>query len=124
MMVGASMADIAVLVVSAAPGEFEFGIARKGMTREEALVAYGVGIRRFVVLVTKMELCNYSQERFAEISNNVVSFITKLGVSSNVPVIPVSGLVGDNLGDPSDNIHLFLSPTSFFLFYSFIVIFD
>lgn len=72
------MADVAILVVSAASGEFEFGIARKGMTREEALVAYGVGIRKFIVLVTKMELCNYSQDRFNEISASVVSVLNKV----------------------------------------------
>lgn len=41
--VGASLADAAVLIISAAPGEFEEGIGPTGMTIEEALCAYTVG---------------------------------------------------------------------------------
>lgn len=48
MAVGASLADVAVLLVSAAPGEFEAGIIRGGQTREEALVAFTQGVKQFV----------------------------------------------------------------------------
>jgi hypothetical protein len=112
MMVGASLADVAFLVISAAQGEFEAGISRGGMTREESLVAYAVGIRRFIVLVTKMELANYSQTRFEEISHAALAYLKQIGIPGHVPVIPVSGLVGDNLVVHSDNILLLFSLSS------------
>ena len=107
MMVGASLADVAFLIISASQGEFEAGITRGGMTREEALVAYAVGIRRFIVLVTKMETANYSQTRFDEISLAVLAYLKQIGISSHVHVLPVSGLVGDNLVECSTSITYF-----------------
>ena len=45
MITGTSQADVAILVVSSAPGEFEAGISSEGQTREHALLAYTLGIR-------------------------------------------------------------------------------
>ena len=54
------------------------------MTREESLVAYTNGIRQFIILVNKMDKVNYSQERFQEISVNILSILTKLGLNEKV----------------------------------------
>lgn len=48
------MADAAVLVVSAKKGEFEQGIAKGGMSKEESLIAHTMGVRSFIVAVNKM----------------------------------------------------------------------
>ena len=45
MITGTSQADVAILMISAAPGEFEAGISAEGQTREHALLAFTLGIR-------------------------------------------------------------------------------
>ena len=42
-LTGASQADCAVMIVSAAPGEFEEGIKEGGQTKEHALLAFTLG---------------------------------------------------------------------------------
>eukprot|EP00727_Mastigamoeba_balamuthi_P010129 m51a1_g5739 putative elongation factor 1-alpha 1 (1748) ;mRNA; r:1147184-1156452 len=103
MAAGASMADIALLVVSAVPGEFEAGMVRRGMTREEALVAFSQGVRRWIVVVNKMDAVAWSEARFAEVSAEVTSFLGKMGVKPRDvgPVVPLAGLDGGNLVAPA-----------------------
>ncbi|KAL6057492.1 Eukaryotic peptide chain release factor GTP-binding subunit [Balamuthia mandrillaris] len=104
MTVGASMADVAILVISATDGEFEAGIARGGMTREEALVAYTMGVRNFIVAVNKMDTVGYAQKRFEEIVGEVQRLLRQVGVQDKRTVfIPISGYHGDNLIYPSEN---------------------
>jgi len=54
LSVGAGLADVGVLVVSAAPGEFEAGMSRGGQTREEPLLAYSSGVRNMIVVINKV----------------------------------------------------------------------
>ncbi|KTG33524.1 hypothetical protein cypCar_00012728 [Cyprinus carpio] len=49
MITGTSQADAALLIVSAAKGEFEAGISRNGQTREHALLAYTLGVRQLMM---------------------------------------------------------------------------
>eukprot|EP01105_Mastigella_eilhardi_P015820 TRINITY_DN3621_c0_g1_i2.p1 TRINITY_DN3621_c0_g1~~TRINITY_DN3621_c0_g1_i2.p1 ORF type:complete len:1898 (+),score=453.80 TRINITY_DN3621_c0_g1_i2:680-5695(+) len=98
MTVGVSMADVGCLVVSAAPNEFEAGIIRGGMTREEALVAYTQGVRQFIVLVNKMDTVKHDERRFHEISENVLGVLKQIGINTDyVPVVPISGWEGNGL---------------------------
>lgn len=108
MAVGSSLADAAILVVSAAPGEFENGISKGGTTREEAIVAFTNGIKQFIVIVNKMDVVQYSQSRFDEIKSNIMQVLVKMGVSKDIcPVVPVSSWTGDNLLQPSDKMPWF-----------------
>src|SRR5881275_700686 len=94
MVTGASTADVAVLLVD----------ARKGVltqTRRHSYLAKLVGIRRFVLAVTKMDLVDYDQAAFEAISADYRSFAEGIGVEQWLP-IPVSGLNGDNIIHPSD----------------------
>ena len=89
MVTGASTADVAVLLVD----------ARKGVltqTRRHSYLAKLVGIRRFVLAVTKMDLVDYDQAAFDAISADYRSFAESIGVEQWLP-IPVSGLNGDNI---------------------------
>uniref|UniRef100_A0A6B2L376 Tr-type G domain-containing protein n=1 Tax=Arcella intermedia TaxID=1963864 RepID=A0A6B2L376_9EUKA len=98
MAAGASMADAAVLVVSAAPQEFEAGIMKGGMTREESIIAYSCGVRQFIVAVNKMDTVGYSEQRFKEVSTEIINILKKYGIAQEkIAAIPVSGYVGDNL---------------------------
>src|SRR4051794_8243444 len=89
MVTGASTADVAVLLVD----------ARKGVltqTRRHSYLAKLVGIRRFVLAVTKMDLVDYDQAPFAAICADYRAFAEGIGVEQWLP-IPVSGLNGDNI---------------------------
>ncbi|XP_043544469.1 elongation factor 1-alpha, somatic form-like isoform X2 [Chiloscyllium plagiosum] len=104
MLTGTSQADVALLVVSAAPGELEAGISRSGQTREHALLAFTLGVKQLLVCVNKMDVTQppYSQRRFEEVVKNVSVYIRKIGYNvASVPFVPVSGWNGENMLSPS-----------------------
>lgn len=93
-------ADVALLVVSAAKGEYEAGVSRSGQTREHAVLAYTLGVKQMIVCVNKMDLTEppYSQMRFDEVVRGVSGFLKKIGYDpSSVPFVPVSGWTGENM---------------------------
>lgn len=55
MISGACQADIAVLVISAAKGEFEAGFEKGGQTIEHALLSKSLGVRKLIVAINKMD---------------------------------------------------------------------
>ena len=99
MVLAAAQADIACLVVSARPGEFESGFCKGGQTTEHILLCRSMGIETFVVLVSKMDTVEWSQDRFSLIRESLSAYLTetcKLS-PSHLHWVPVSGLAGDNL---------------------------
>jgi len=114
MITGTSQADVAVLVIAAGTGEFEAGIAKNGQTREHALLAYTLGVKQMIVLVNKMDdkSVNWSEARFNEIKNEVSNFIKKIGYNpEQVPFVPISGWLGDNMLEKSTNMTWWKGPT-------------
>ncbi|MBN3324325.1 EF1A2 factor, partial [Atractosteus spatula] len=110
MITGTSQADAALLVVSAARGEFEAGISRNGQTREHALLAYTLGVKQLIVCVNKMDVTEppYSQKRFDEVVRNVTIYVKKIGYNPTaVPFVPVSGWTGENMLTPSNKMPWF-----------------
>src|SRR5690606_23487323 len=94
MITGTSQADVALLVIPAAKGEFESSISKEGQAREHALLAYTLGVKQLVVVVNKMDdnTVNYSESRFNEIKTEVSNFLKKIGYKpEKVPFIPISG---------------------------------
>ena len=105
MITGTSQADVAVLMVSAAMGEFEAGISANGATKEHALLAYTLGVRQMVVCVNKMDdkIVNWSQSRFDEIVEDVGAYVKSIGFRKEmVTYVPVSGWTGENLIEKLD----------------------
>src|SRR4051812_22801430 len=103
MVTGASTADVAVLLVD----------ARKGVltqTRRHSYLAKLVGMRRFVLAVTKMDLVNYDQAAFDAICADYRAFADSIGVEQWIP-IPVSGLNGDNIIHSSNATAWYNGPT-------------
>ncbi|XP_075776256.1 elongation factor 1-alpha-like isoform X2 [Pelodiscus sinensis] len=110
MLTGTSQADAAVLMVSAAPGEFEAGVSRQGQTREHALLAYTLGVKQLLLCVNKMDLAEppYSQRRFEEVVRGVSLYLRRIGYSpAAVPCVPVSGWTGENVTLPSSKMPWF-----------------
>jgi bifunctional enzyme CysN/CysC len=103
MVTGASTADVAVLLVD----------ARKGVltqTRRHSYLAKLVGIRRFVLAVTKMDLAAYDQGTFDAIRADFEAFAGSIGIEDWV-AIPVSGLNGDNVVQRSDATSWYAGPS-------------
>ena len=103
MVTGASTADLAVILVD----------ARKGVltqTRRHSYLAHLLGIRHVVLAVNKMDLVGYDQARWEEIVADYRSFAREIGLAG-FTAIPVSGLRGDNVSEPSANIAWYDGPT-------------
>lgn len=103
MIMGASQADIGVLVISARKGEFETGFDRGGQTREHALLAKTLGVSYLVVVINKMDdpTVRWEKNRFDECVTKLRPFLKSCGfiIKREVKFIPISGLTGANIKD-------------------------
>ena len=95
MAVGASFADLSVILIDATQGVLV-------QTRRHARICKLMGIRYFVFAVNKMDLANYSEETFNNITAQVEELSNELKLE-NVKIIPVSATAGDNVTVKSDN---------------------
>ncbi|PXY22565.1 adenylyl-sulfate kinase [Prauserella muralis] len=89
MVTGASTSDLALILVDARNGVLE-------QSRRHAFLASLLGIPHLVVCVNKMDLVDWSQERFEEIREEFSQFAAKLDVH-DMAFIPISALHGDNI---------------------------
>jgi sulfate adenylyltransferase large subunit len=103
MVTGASTADLAVILLDARKGVLE-------QSKRHAFISALLGIPHIVVAVNKMDLVEYSQERFAEIVGDFAPFLEKLGVTDWLE-IPISALRGDNVVDASEQTPWYEGPT-------------
>lgn len=94
MVTGASTADLAMILIDARKGVLE-------QTRRHAFLSSLLGIPHLTICVNKMDLVDWSQQRFDEICDEFVSFAAKLNVT-DLTFIPLSALRGDNVVDKSD----------------------
>eukprot|EP00339_Tiarina_fusa_P025981 CAMPEP_0117033558 /NCGR_PEP_ID=MMETSP0472-20121206/23963_1 /TAXON_ID=693140 ORGANISM="Tiarina fusus, Strain LIS" /NCGR_SAMPLE_ID=MMETSP0472 /ASSEMBLY_ACC=CAM_ASM_000603 /LENGTH=588 /DNA_ID=CAMNT_0004742497 /DNA_START=164 /DNA_END=1930 /DNA_ORIENTATION=+ len=103
MIMGASQADVGVLVISARKGEFETGFDRGGQTREHAMLAKTLGVSYLVVVVNKMDdpTVKWSKERYDECIGKLRPFLKGCGftIKKEVKFLPISGLTGANVKD-------------------------
>jgi len=116
MITGTSQADVAMLVVSSGRGEFETGISETGQTREHALLAFTLGVKQMIVCVNKMDSdsVNFSQDRYNEIKEEVSGYLKRIGYNpETIPFVPISGWLGDNMLEKSENLKWYSGPTLF-----------
>ena len=95
MATGASTADLAIILID----------ARKGVltqTRRHTFIATLLGIKNLVVAVNKMDLMDYRQDVFDKIEADYRAFAKSIG-ATDITVIPLSALAGDNVIDRSSN---------------------
>ena len=96
MAVGASFADLAVILIDAKQGVLV-------QTRRHARICALMGIRYFVFAVNKMDLVGYDEKRFREIEAQIRELAAELKLP-NIKIIPVSATEGDNVTTHSDRI--------------------
>jgi sulfate adenylyltransferase large subunit len=101
MVTGASTADLSVILLDARKGVLE-------QSKRHAFISALLGIPHLVVAVNKMDLVDYSQERFDELVAEFAVFAQKLtgigtgtGMGRDITYIPISALNGDNVVDRS-----------------------
>ncbi|OQR98185.1 translation elongation factor 1-alpha [Achlya hypogyna] len=101
MIAGASQADVAVLVVPAATGEFEGAFMKDGQTKEHTLLVRSLGVTQLIVAVNKMDAVAWSKDRFDFIVETLTAFLQQSGFKlEQLRFVPVSGLSGGNLIAP------------------------
>ncbi len=96
MAVGASFADLAVILVDASQGVLV-------QTRRHARICKLMGIRYFVFAVNKMDLVGYDKATFDKIEEQINGLKAEIGLE-NVQIIPLSATEGDNVTIKSENI--------------------
>ena len=96
MAVGASFADLAVILIDASQGVLV-------QTRRHARICKLMGIRHFVFAVNKMDLVKYSKSRFDEIVKQIEELKNELFLD-DIYIIPLSATEGDNVTVKSENI--------------------
>ena len=96
MAVGASFADLAVILIDASQGVLV-------QTRRHARICKLMGIRHFVFAVNKMDLVKYSKSRFDEIVKQIEELKNEL-LLDEIYIIPLSATEGDNVTVKSENI--------------------
>lgn len=102
MAVGASFADLAVILIDAKQGVLV-------QTRRHARICALMGIKYFVFAVNKMDLVGYDEGRFNEITAQIKELSEELNLN-NITIIPVSATEGDNVTKKSDNITWYKGP--------------
>ena len=95
MAVGASFADLAVILIDATQGILI-------QTRRHARICVLMGIKHFVFAVNKMDLIHYDKAEFEKIEKDIQELAMDIQLD-NVVVIPVSATEGDNVTFRSSN---------------------
>ncbi|MBI1404570.1 MAG: sulfate adenylyltransferase subunit CysN [Caulobacter sp.] len=94
MVTGASTADAAVILIDARRGVLT-------QTRRHSYLVSLLGIRNIVLAINKMDLVDWSQDRFDEILAEYREFAARIGLTG-FTAIPMSALDGDNITERSD----------------------
>jgi bifunctional enzyme CysN/CysC len=103
MVTGASTADLAVVLVDARKGLVE-------QSRRHASIATLLRVPHLVLAVNKMDLVDYAQDVFESIADEFTRFAAKLEIS-DLAIIPMSALQGDNVVSRSPNMPWYEGPS-------------
>jgi small GTP-binding protein len=91
---GCSMADIAVVIISARKGEYEAGL--KGQTTEHVVIARGMGISTLIVVINKMDTIDWDMTIYQQIKDNFTKKIKGLQFKQ-IEFVPISAYDGTNV---------------------------
>lgn len=103
MITGASQAEAAVLIVDVTEGV-------KEQTRRHSYMLSLLGMHNVVVVMNKMDLAGFSQERFEAVKKDVKEWLRSINVGAEI-FIPISAIRGDNVAGRSENMGWYQGPT-------------
>ncbi len=103
MVTGSSTANIALVLVDARKGVLE-------QTKRHSFLASLLGVPHLVLCVNKMDLVDWSEDRFEEIVDEFRTFARRLDIH-DLRFVPVSALKGDNVVDRSEKMAWYHGPT-------------
>ena len=103
MAVAASRADVALVLVDAARGV-------RSQTLRHLTICALMGVSRVAIVINKLDMFDYSKEKFAEISAQIAPAVDRLKIVEHA-IIPVSALAGDNVVFKSKNMDWYSGPT-------------
>lgn len=95
MAVGASQADLAILLVDSSKGVMS-------QTKRHIKICLLMGIKHFVVAINKMDLVNYDETIFQTIKKEINYFFENKNIKT-LEFIPLSATIGDNINTKSTN---------------------
>ncbi len=103
MITGASQAEAAVLIVDVEEGAQE-------QTRRHSYMLSLLGLHQVIVVLNKMDLVDFSQERFNSVKKDVADWLASINVAVDV-YIPISAIKGENITKKSDKMPWYTGPT-------------
>ena len=104
MATGASTCDLAILLIDARKGVLD-------QTRRHSFISTLLGIKHLVVAINKMDLVDYSEETFARIREDYLTFAEQLPGNLDIRFVPLSALEGDNVASQSVSMPWYSGPT-------------
>jgi len=103
MVTGASTADAAVILIDARQGVLT-------QTRRHSIICSSLGIKKVVLAINKMDLVEYSEERYEQIIADYMKFAEQLNFDEITP-IPMSALKGANVVERARETQWYQGPT-------------
>ncbi len=103
MITGASQAEAAVLIVDVGEGV-------KEQTRRHSYMLSLLGLHQVIVVLNKMDLVDYSEDRFNSVKKDVANWLASINVASDV-YVPISAIKGENITKKSDKMPWYAGPT-------------
>jgi bifunctional enzyme CysN/CysC len=103
MATGASNCNLAVILIDA-----RYGVIKQ--TKRHSFICSLLGIKHVIVAVNKMDLVDWSEERYEQIKDDYNAFVSRLSFS-DIHFIPMSALKGDNVVEHSQNLAWYDGPT-------------
>ncbi|GGC00954.1 sulfate adenylyltransferase subunit 1 [Marinobacterium zhoushanense] len=95
MATGASTCDLAIILIDARHGV-------QVQTRRHSFIVSLLGIKHTIVAINKMDLVDFSEERFEEIKQDYIQFAEQLNLP-DIRFVPISALKGDNVVNVSES---------------------
>ncbi|MHA2365642.1 MAG: GTP-binding protein [Candidatus Hodarchaeales archaeon] len=120
---GAALADACLLVLSAEKGDLSSGLKKstskdqyQGQTREHAIIGTVLGIKQVKFIINKMDLVGFKEEAYLKAIDAIKQLLKEiqspwLKQLTKTSFIPISGLQGENLVNPSTNMPWYEGPT-------------
>ena len=103
MITGSSQAEAALLMIDAYEGI-------RDQTKRHAYILSMLGLKQVCVLLNKIDLVNYSQDKFLTLKDEITDFLNRLNVHPTF-ILPISAIHGDNVATRSEKISWFDGPT-------------